>query len=89
MCEQESSFVFVCLYVQCVCCCLCDILQTKFLFFVCFFGCEKSCFCVLLFGLLLGFVFCLFVVVVFEDLFGGNEDPNATFLAEISCCELA
>jgi hypothetical protein len=39
--------------------------------------------------LLLGFVFCLFVVVVFEDLFGGNEDPNATFLAEISCCELA
>ncbi len=55
--------------------------------------CEKSCPCVLLFGLVLDFVFCLFVVVVvvvvFEDLFGGNEDPNATFLAEISCCKLA
>ncbi len=69
---------------------MCNILQTKFLFFVCFFLCEKSCLCVLHFGSVLGFVFCLFVVVVvFEDLFGGNEDPNATFLAEISCCKLA
>ncbi len=31
---------------------------------------------------------CLFVVF-FEDLLGGNEDPSATFLAEISCCKLA
>ncbi len=53
--------------------------------------CEKSGLRVLLFGLVLGFVFCFFClfVVVFEDFFGGNEDPNATFLVEISCCKLA
>ncbi len=79
-------FFFVCMYNVSVLICVTSFKQNSYFLFVL---CEKSCLCVLLFGLVLGFVFCLFVVVVFEDLFGGNEDPNATFLAEISCCKLA
>ncbi len=91
MCEKESSFVFVCMYNVSVLVCGTSYKQNSYFLFVCLFVlCDKSCLCVLLFGLVLDFVFCLFVVVVvFEDLFGGNEDPNATFLAEISCCKLA
>jgi hypothetical protein len=90
MCEQESSFVFVCMYNVSVLVCVTSYKQNSYFLFV-FFWCEKSCLCVLPFGLVLGFrvlFVCLFVVV-FKDLFGGNEDPNATFLAEISYCKLA
>jgi hypothetical protein len=86
--NKNLVLFFVCMYNVSVLVCVTSYKQNSYFLFV-FFVCEKSCLCVLLFGLLLGFVFCLFVVVVFEDLFGGNEDPNATFLAEISCCKLA
>jgi hypothetical protein len=62
--NKNLVLFFVCMYNVSVLVCVTSYKQNSYFLFV-FFVCEKSCLCVLLFGLLLGFVFCLFVCCCF------------------------